>query len=121
MHWYHDYVDHVLGYFPFRASHEGDNVIPRNFERPIPPPFVPGAERSAIFYDSNIIAYEAWSASLFEDGIGLVAEYSESLLSIGAHSTTILLWARVGGVEYGQRPTVADRNSWAEVKRDLAD
>ena len=48
--------DLVLNYFPFRASYEGANIIPRDFERPIPPPFVPGAERAAIFSDSNIIA-----------------------------------------------------------------
>jgi hypothetical protein len=119
VHWYQDYLDRVLGFFLVRSSHEGANVILRDFERPIPFHSVPGTERAAILYGSNIIAYESFTAALLEEGIGLIAEYTESLF--GGHSTTILLWARVGGVEYGQRPTAVDRDSWAEVKRNLAD
>jgi len=67
-------VDHALWHFLFRASSdEGVDVIPSDSRRPTPPPFIPGAERAAIFVGTNLIAYESSSASLFEEGIGQIA------------------------------------------------
>ncbi len=53
--------------------------------------------------------------SLFEEDFGLVAEYGYSVISIG-HSKTSLLSALVDGVEYGNRATVAEIQSWAKAK-----
>jgi len=115
--WHVDYVDSVVGHFARRIG-DGTKFFPSGSERTLPPPFVPGAARAAISFDSLTLVHHFSGASLLEDGIGLVAEYDESRESISGHSTTILLWARVGGVEYGERPTAVNGNTWAEVKRD---
>ena len=113
--WYGRYVDSILDYHTVQMAGESDEWPWSEFERPVPQRFRRGARRSVVTLQSNVIAMEGYTTYLFEDGFGLVAEYSSSVISIG-RATTTLLWARLDGVEYDNRATIAGIQSWAEVK-----
>ena len=112
--WYSTPAARALGQVPLRHSYSADErPFPLSFERLIPPPFIPGAERALIVFE-GVVEYDR--ISLLEEGIGLVADYQAGIISPDVY-TTVLVWARVGGIEYGLRPTAVAGSSWAEVKR----
>ena len=113
--WYGRYVDSILGYHAVRIGQEDSDDWPWPGEFPVPERLRRGSTRVAITYRSNLVAVEGGTVSLFEDGVGLVAEYGYSVLSPG-RSLSTLVWASVGGVEYGDRPTAIESDSWAGAK-----
>lgn len=103
--WFHGYLSRPWGIKTGRYEPDG----------PMPYSFQPEAEQ-AVFETG---AGETWGITVFEAGIGVT--YVEEHLILAPPSTqgtTRLLWARIGGVEYGGRPTAARSTTWAGVKTD---
>lgn len=103
--WYHLPIgDRIPGHVPLQAEQGG--------RTPMPAPFVPGASQLRYGFGGFI---ESSRIAVFEAGIGLTFESMEGIISLW-RSTTALLSARVGGVEYGMRPTAAESSSWGQAK-----
>jgi hypothetical protein len=102
--WYWNYLERAIGLTMFPP------------ERNDPPPFVfkPDAERVILATDCIC---EVQSTIVFEDGVGVTFVDGWSIFGSPSQvNQTRLLWARIGGREYGLRPTSVAANSWAQLK-----
>lgn len=76
-------------------------------------PLVSGAER--VGFSEN--SFEDGRYIIFESGIGVTYVDLWNHWGSASYEETIrLLWARIGGTEYGRKPTMTLPTSWASVK-----